>query len=69
MGPSHKYVCWCAERDIAAGEQILISYGELSDARLLQTYGALGQFCSIVCAGHRYKCRLLLCAVTNLLRL
>lgn len=30
-----------AERDIAAGEQVLISYGELSDAKLLQTYGKL----------------------------
>ena len=30
-----------AERDIAAGEQVLISYGDLSDAKLLQTYGEL----------------------------
>jgi len=49
--------CWCAERDIAAGEQVLISYGDLSDARLLQTYGTLGPECSCVCAVHRYKCR------------
>ena len=29
----------CAERDIQAGEEIVISYGNLSDAQLLQTYG------------------------------
>jgi hypothetical protein len=42
---------------MAAGEQIFISYGDLSDARLLQTYGTLGPECSFVCAVHRYKCR------------
>jgi hypothetical protein len=30
-----------AERDIAAGEEVCISYGKLSDAELLQTYGFL----------------------------
>lgn len=29
----------CSGRDIAAGEQILHSYGDLNDAQLLQTYG------------------------------
>ncbi len=29
----------CAERPIKAGEEVLISYGNLSDAQLLQTYG------------------------------
>ena len=28
-----------AERPIKTGEEVLISYGELSDAQLLQTYG------------------------------
>ncbi len=27
------------ERDIAAGEEVCISYGELSDAELLRVYG------------------------------
>ena len=29
----------CAGRKVAAGEQILHTYGDLSDAQLLQTYG------------------------------
>lgn len=29
----------CADRDIAAGEQVLHTYGDLSDAELLQIYG------------------------------
>ena len=32
---------WLAERDIVAGEEIRISYGPLSDAEILQTYGFL----------------------------
>ena len=29
----------CAARDISAGEEVLHTYGDLSDAELLQTYG------------------------------
>lgn len=29
----------CADRDIAEGEEVLHTYGDLSDAQLLQTYG------------------------------
>ena len=33
-----------AERDIAKGEQLLHTYGDLSDAQLLQTYGFVEDF-------------------------
>lgn len=36
-----KHVVCDAERDIVAGEEIRISYGQLSDAEMLQTYGFL----------------------------
>lgn len=36
--------CWCAERDISKGEQLLHTYGDLSDAQLLQTYGFVEEF-------------------------
>ncbi len=35
---------YAAERDIAAGEQLLHTYGNLSDAQLLQTYGFVEEF-------------------------
>ena len=38
MGPS------TAERDISKGEQLLHTYGDLSDAQLLQTYGFVEEF-------------------------
>jgi len=39
---SYQVSCvWLAERDIVAGEEIRISYGPLSDAEMLQTYGFL----------------------------
>lgn len=36
--------CHGAERDIAKGEQLLHTYGDLSDAQLLQTYGFVQDF-------------------------
>lgn len=36
--------CLCAERDISKGEQLLHTYGDLSDAQLLQTYGFVEAF-------------------------
>ena len=36
--------CWHAERDISKGEQLLHTYGDLSDAQLLQTYGFVEAF-------------------------
>lgn len=35
---------WGAERDISKGEQLLHTYGDLSDAQLLQTYGFVEAF-------------------------
>ena len=39
LGTGHESSIVCAERDIAQGEQLLHTYGDLSDAQLLQTYG------------------------------
>lgn len=36
---SRPWMFWHAERDISKGEQLLHTYGDLSDAQLLQTYG------------------------------
>ena len=36
--------CVDPERDIAKGEQLLHTYGDLSDAQLLQTYGFVEDF-------------------------
>ncbi len=36
--------CWHAERPIKAGEEVMISYGDLSDAQLLQTYGFVEEY-------------------------
>ena len=37
-------VWWGAERDISKGEQLLHTYGDLSEAQLLQTYGFVEAF-------------------------
>ena len=37
-------MCVTAERDISKGEQLLHTYGDLSDAQLLQTYGFVEEF-------------------------
>lgn len=40
----HECIVMGAERDISKGEQLLHTYGDLSDAQLLQTYGFVEAF-------------------------
>lgn len=42
--PGVSALWWGAERDISKGEQLLHTYGDLSDAQLLQTYGFVEDF-------------------------